>query len=302
MPHLAAPLVGLLLGSLALAGCSSAPDDSADRRMSAQARSTSPTQPATQSPTPAPGRGGAVHYVALGDSFVSGPGIGRTTGGWCARSPRNFPSLLAERLRAVSFTDASCAGAMMTHYTSAQGENPPQFDALSDTTTLVTLGMMGGNDVGLVQLAGSCVSSDCTAPAATRGLAARTEGLRPAVVRSIQQVRKRAPRARILVIGYGTYLPGHSCRSLPSVTDAEARTLQRAVDRLSDTIAAAAAQEDVEFVDLRSIRGSRQHTACAALDRQWIRGLDAAGDGFIFHPSSAGMAAVARRIAAVAAR
>lgn len=297
MRHLAVPLAALLMGPLALAGCSTDQDGSSDRRMSARVATSTATP--TTSPAPADG---PVHYVALGDSFVSGPGIGRTSGGWCARSARNFPSLLAERLKVASFTDASCAGATTAHYATAQGENPPQLDSLTEETTLVTLGMMGGNDVGLVQLATACVTADCAAPAATRGLDQRIGRLQTSVENSIRAVRIRSPRARILVIGYGTYLPGHSCPSLGSVTDREARTLQGFVDQLSDTIGAAARAQQVEFVDLRTIRGSKQHTACAPLARQWIRGLDAAGDGFMFHPSSAGMKAVARRIEVVAKR
>ena len=292
-------VAALLLGAVALTGCSSdadeQPDKAADnRRMSAH------LDGATGSPTPA--ADDAIRYVALGDSFVSGPGIGTVTGGACARSAKNFPSLLAKRLKADSFKDASCAGATTAHYTTAQGTNPPQLDALAEDTTLVTLGMMGGNDVGLVQLAGTCVAGNCASLVATEGVIARIESLQPALEASIIQVKKRAPKARILMIGYGTYLPGHSCASLPSVTDEEARRLQSTIDLLSDTIRAAAVAQNVEFVDLRSIRGSQKHTACAPLAKQWIRGLDPAGDGFMFHPSSAGMAAVATKIEAAAAR
>lgn len=240
-----------------------------------------------------------VRYVALGDSFVAGPGIGATSG-TCLRSDRNFPSLVARTLKVAEFTDASCSGATTAEYTRGQGENPPQFDALTPDTTLVTLGSMGGNDVGLVRVASQCVLGTCGS-SGVQQLQASIDALQPVIVDSVDQVRQRSPRARILLVGYGTYLPSQACAALPSVTTAEMRHLQGVVDRLSDTIEAAAAEAEVEFVDMRKIPGVRRHTACAPMARQWIRGLDAGGDGMMFHPSSAGMRAMAGQVEKVLA-
>ncbi|MFF9078629.1 SGNH/GDSL hydrolase family protein [Streptomyces rubiginosohelvolus] len=87
---------------------------------------------ATASAAPAPVRtdGGApVRYVALGDSFSSGPGIPDQTDEACGRSSRNYPTLVAASLGAASFTDATCAGADTRHMTTPQGAANPQFDA-----------------------------------------------------------------------------------------------------------------------------------------------------------------------------
>ena len=50
-------------------------------------------------------------YVALGDSYTSGPGIpGQVPGSLlCFRSDHNYPSLLARAINPASFTDVSCA-------------------------------------------------------------------------------------------------------------------------------------------------------------------------------------------------
>src|SRR5882672_4307904 len=60
-----------------------------------------------------------IHYVALGDSYTSGPGIPRQTveSGGCRRSDHNYPHLVAVALAlgAGRFTDASCAGATTAH-------------------------------------------------------------------------------------------------------------------------------------------------------------------------------------------
>lgn len=274
---------------LALAGC--AGDDRASSKPPAP---DSVANPSATSGNSTPGSKGPVHYVALGDSFVAGPGIGATTG-TCQRSTRNFPSIVAKRLNVASFTDASCSGANTADYTAAQRDNPPQLDAVTADTTLVTLGTMGGNDVGLVMTAARCVAGECGGAEAP-ALAEQIDALLPAIERSVEQVRERAPRARILLVGYGTYLPQQTCPALRGVTSAEVVYLQGVIDRLSDVIEQAARQTGVEFVDLRTMPGVRRHTPCAPPARQWIRGLSAEGDGALFHPSSAGMRAMAGQV------
>src|SRR5206468_2940895 len=86
----------------------------------------------------------------------------------CARSNHNYPSLMAGWLRFAKFTDVSCGGAQTKDMTSPQkvqgGVNPPQLDALTKDTRVVTL-MIGGNDIGfgeILQTCGSLGASDPT--------------------------------------------------------------------------------------------------------------------------------------------
>src|SRR5690242_3722986 len=94
-----------------------------------------------------------VNYVALGDSYAAGPLIPAQNGSpaGCLRSDHNYPHLVAAADRAASFTDVSCQGATTGNMTQPQGvglgTNPPQLNALSAGTTLVTL-QIGGNDIG----------------------------------------------------------------------------------------------------------------------------------------------------------
>ncbi|MGW3466325.1 SGNH/GDSL hydrolase family protein, partial [Streptomyces olivaceoviridis] len=60
------------------------------------------TAPAAAHPG-GPGRASA--YVALGDSYTSGPGIPRQVDAACARSDHNYPSLVAARRQVAAFTD-----------------------------------------------------------------------------------------------------------------------------------------------------------------------------------------------------
>src|SRR4051812_44232380 len=91
--------------------------------------------------TPAPARADeAVHYVALGDSAAAGPLIPHRHGPVrCLRSDHNYPSWVARALHVADFTDVSCSGATIANLTGPQGGLPPQADALSAETTLVTL-------------------------------------------------------------------------------------------------------------------------------------------------------------------
>jgi lysophospholipase L1-like esterase len=106
-------------------------------------------------------------YVALGDSYTSGPNIPAQTGtpGGCARSDHDYPSLVAQELelKAADFRDVSCSGAtiadLSTPQTTSDGVNPTQLSALSATTELVTLGI-GGNDMGFSELITRCVAAD----------------------------------------------------------------------------------------------------------------------------------------------
>jgi len=70
--------------------------------------------------------------------------------------------VLAPALHVTTLRDVSCSSATSTHFTNPQqgavfGTNPARYNALSADTTLVTVGI-GGNDIGLVGLAESCIN------------------------------------------------------------------------------------------------------------------------------------------------
>lgn len=252
----------------------------------------------------APAKVPVEHYVAFGDSFVSGPGIQPQRMGPCHQSENNFPSLIAAELDATeSFTDMSCGGATTEHLTAAQvlvgGANPPQLDALTDDTSLITFGTLGGNDMGLVGMATSCVFGECgpDTPGDVAALAGIEEA-RAHMVSGLRAAKKTSPDAEIYVIGYSTYLLDGGCAAAAvlGITADEADYLQGRIDSLSDMLADIAEQERVEFVDMRQIPGVDEHTACAEPEKQWIRALNTYGDGSVFHPSSCGMDASAQHL------
>jgi lysophospholipase L1-like esterase len=247
---------------------------------------------------------GGERYVALGDSFTSGPGIApmRESSG-CERSERNFPSLLAEWLGVTAFTDASCGGATTADLWAPQRDNAPQLDALSEDTTLVTFGTIGGNDIGLVGLAADCVYAHCLPAAGQDPYAVRFAAVEESLRDGIAAARTRAPDAEIAVIGYSTYVPPGGCPATFGglITTAEFDYLQSQIDRLSAVLADVADETGSLFVDMTQVPGAVDHTVCAAPDRQWIRALEPYGDGVVFHPSACGMDAMAQHLRRVLA-
>ncbi|MBE7324149.1 SGNH/GDSL hydrolase family protein [Nocardioides sp. Y6] len=255
--------------------------------------------------TPVWDRPGGERMVAFGDSFVAGPLVNpmRLDSGACLRSKGNFPTLVAQTLDVNSFVDASCSGAVVADLYEAQGSNPPQLDALTRDTTLVSFGMLGGNDIGLVGLALGCLTSNCLPAAGTDPLAEEFVELEGDLVQAIADTRARAPRAQILMHGYGTYLPPGGCpQKILGLSSGEADYLQAQINRLSETIEQVAADTGVDFVDHRTIPGIADHTACAAPRDQWIRAVATYFDGAPLHPSAAGMVAAADHVVATLAK
>ena len=104
-------------------------------------------------------------YVALGDSYTSGPGLPAQLGpqttppapAACQRSSDNYPTIVAKSL-GVAVDDVSCLGASTKDLDAAQGSGiPAQLSALGPSTSLVSLGI-GGNDLGFSSVVANCAA------------------------------------------------------------------------------------------------------------------------------------------------
>ena len=157
-------------------------------------------------------------YVAMGDSYTSGPGITPYAEGApadCGQSSLNYPHLVAAALN-LSLTDVSCGGARTENFTVAQyPDQPPQFDALGESTEVVSLGM-GGNDGGLFgTLVQGCSERD-TKKVTTKapckelyeGFVNKTleEDKAPAEA-ALREIKLLAPHATVFVVGYPDITP-----------------------------------------------------------------------------------------------
>jgi lysophospholipase L1-like esterase len=251
------------------------------------------------------------HYVALGDSYTSGPFIPaqRLDPLGCGRSTANYPSVVAAALHVGAFTDVSCAGADTTNLTRPQqvplnGTNGPQLDALRLDTDLVTIGI-GGNDFDLFdRLVTTCpglrasdpTGNPCEAHFATNGVdtvKAVIGTIRPRIDAALAAIRQRSPGARVLVVGYPRIAPESGyCPDVLPFADGDYAWLNQVERDLNQALEDAAANGDAEFVD--TYGPSRGHDACARGGSAWINGKDQ--DVFAaaaYHPLKAGMAGVA---------
>ena len=240
------------------------------------------------------------HYVALGDSYTSAPYVPLTDVAYgCLRSSNNYPHRVAAALHIEDLRDRSCSGAgtgdLPGSQTTPRGMRvPPQLDALTVATDLVTVSI-GFNDFHLyAQMASVCRRSRRICPLYDqRGtLNDIVDRLRPALEATLALVRAGAPHARILLVSYPKLLPPHGdCARLPRMRERDRATFRAVNLRLRNQMRAAAADAAVEFVDF--YRASLGHDVCSA--HPWIQGrIGSRHAGAPLHPLPAGQAALAR--------
>ena len=256
-------------------------------------------------------------YVALGDSYTSGPLIPNQTGtpAGCLRSTHNYPSLAAAALGAASFSDVSCAGATTADMTAPQtvagGANPPELNALSASTTLVTL-QIGGNDIGFADIIINCTGLSLTSPlgspcknlytaGGTDQLATLIATTGPKVAAVLTAIHQRAPRARVLVVGYPDILPatGSGCWPVVPIAHGDVPYLRGVENELNAMLAAEAAAGGATFVDTYS--GSIGHDFCQHTGVKWVEGLVPTSPAAPVHPNALGEEAMAQQVLAAAA-
>ncbi len=256
--------------------------------------------------------GAPTSYVALGDSYTSGPGIPNhiPESGGCARSDHNYPHLVAAALGFDDFTDVSCGSATTEHMAQAQPlpeglTAEAQLDALGDDVDLVTLGI-GGNDIGFGEIILTCaihslvlpITAPCRDHYNRNGdeLGARIEATAPKVAAVLAAIRQRAPAARILVVGYPVILPdrGPGCWPLVPIAVGDVAWLRTVQGQLNAMLAAEAAKAGATFVDTYS--SSVGHDVCRLPGRKWVEGFVPTAPASPVHPNASGMANTAAQV------
>jgi lysophospholipase L1-like esterase len=252
-------------------------------------------------------------YVALGDSYTSGPLVFNPVGTpiGCGRSDHNYPSVVRAATGAAEFRDNSCSGATTQHMTAPQrillGIHAPQFDALSAADRLVTIGI-GGNDVGLVDVALTCLQLGLLAPTGTAcrshfarpgggdTLVDRVAATAPKIAATLQGIHARAPQARVLIVGYPDVTPRNrtSCYPLVPLSADDLAYLDEMLHRTNAMIAEQAAANDAEYVD--TYDESVGHDVCTPPGRRWYEGLIPTLPAFPLHPNVLGEASMARSV------
>ena len=255
-------------------------------------------------------------YVAMGSSYASGPGVTKLADARdprCTRSNDNYARQVSRSLR-LELVDVSCGGATTKHVLEGWNELPPQIDALTADTALVTV-TIGGNDLGYVGrlFAASCEGAPSEATKAVcAGMRARAGSAPPlpaepdaatwsateaGLTAIAAEVHSRAPRARLVFVEYLAAVPDDElCPTLP-LSPAGARVARQTAGRLARVTEAVAKRYGAEV--LRATAMSRGHHACAA--EPWVTGFVPTSPGGTFvpyHPNLAGMTAVADALVA----
>jgi hypothetical protein len=224
----------------------------------------------------------------------------------CFQSRRNYPKLLAAALKVPTFRDATCGSATTDHFYAPQtglptGEsNTPQFARLTKTTDLVTVGI-GGNDAGFAAAAVSCINVLPTNTAAfdavrlpvslpllgssvpiggckqryVKGdrdlLAERIAAAQPKLVRALEEIHRRSPRAKVLMIDYLDAIPAKGCYPTVPITNEDMVYLHATFQKLNAMVRRAAAQGGATFVD--SFAASHGRDVCQLPHVRYVEGL-----------------------------
>jgi hypothetical protein len=252
----------------------------------------------------------AADWVGLGDSYAAGPLIPNQSLSplGCLRSSRNFAHLAAAR-RGMSLADVSCSGARTDDMTAAQsteaGTNPPQFNALSAATKVVSL-QIGGNDIGFTEILENCVTynpfshpcQDRYAAGGTDQISARIAAAAPKVAAVLAGIKSRSTTARVLVVNYAAILPetGRGCWPQVPLAYADVPYLRAKQHELNAMLASQATAAGATLVD--DFTPSTSKNACTSPTVRWVEPLVPNNAAAPFHPNARGEAGVADAVVA----
>ena len=253
------------------------------------------------------GAGGAsaANWAGLGDSYAAGPLIPNQQLDplGCLRSDRNFAHLAAAALgRALA--DVSCSGAKTDDMTAPQnvtpGPNPPQFNALTTDTQIVTL-QIGGNDIGFTSILQNCATANpfahpCRDRYVVNGhdtLADKIAATAPKVAAVLQGIHTRSPGARVFVVNYAAILPetGSGCWPQVPIAFSDVAYLRSVENNLNAMLAQQAAANGARIVD--DYTASIGRDACKSSSTRWVEPLVPGNAAAPFHPNARGEAGIA---------
>ncbi|MFC5723091.1 SGNH/GDSL hydrolase family protein [Streptomyces gamaensis] len=258
-------------------------------------------------PTTAWARAGYSRYVALGDSFAAVGTVTKVHGtpAGCGRATDNYPSDLARSLGVADFVDVSCAGATTTNMTTPQsvqplGQNPPQFDALTPDTDLVTV-TISGNDV-LSPILLTCLQGSLTDPlgnpcqrhytaGGTDQAAAMINEAAPKVAGVLDGIHQRSPHATVVLVGYLQLAPPTTgCWPLLPIARGDVPYVHGLFRQMNAVLGTVAGGHHTLFSNPGNFTG---HDACQQPGVKWTEGLIPTSPSAPLHPNATGQAHVA---------
>ena len=260
-------------------------------------------------------------YVALGDSYTAGTFIPdpapEPESAGCLRSDHNYPHLVRPRTNLSVFADVSCSGATTDNMWKAQAEpldpsrfNPPQFEALDGRRVRAVSITIGGNDAGIGALIGGGGCTSPTNPASRTPcqdeyvvngrdqLSRRIAASGPKVLRVLQGIHARAPRATVFLLNYLDMLPPNGTQDCSIFKGGDIRWFNEREVQLNNMLktqataanaAVTSANGEPYVVYVDAYRGSIGHDACQPAATRWIEPHTGAL-AYQLHPNATGMA------------
>jgi lysophospholipase L1-like esterase len=249
-----------------------------------------------------------IDYVALGDSFAAGPWIPpNDTNPDCRRSTSNYPHVAAKALGA-RLVDVSCSGATIGDFSSNQfPSTPPQYAALNEGVELVTL-TIGGNDIGLFGDVIKCLNllpeplgTSCKDRLTAGGvdqLHTRVDALTTVFGTALDTIRQRAPHAKIMVVGYATFIKPGGCFPVQPIWGKDADYIQGTLFYLNAMLRTETERRGGTFVDTATL--TVDHDTCALPRDRYLEGVIPGSAAAPLHPNAKGMAVFGKAVATAA--
>jgi hypothetical protein len=218
----------------------------------------------------------------------------------CGQSVANYPHLVASAL-GLSLTDRSCGGAATENFEHEQvlgfpPNNPPQFNALSASTNVVTVSM-GGNDGGLfAKIVGGCNFFDKGKPNVGTPCKEHLEGAVKAIREFFQPLQEAAmakihvlaPNAKVFVVGYPDITPADGyCPNAMPWTTGDMRWFRNEVQIPGNETLKREAQ-NTGAVYVNTFTNSIGHDVCERPGVRWIEPFEGSLTGVPVHPNAMG--------------
>lgn len=244
-------------------------------------------------------------YVALGDSYAATATFSEVAPlDACTRTPRNLARQLAQNLQPASFTDASCAGASLADIITPRRNGdknsmvaPAQIDAVGEETRLITL-LAGFNSYGFGEVLVDCLKSyqreSCNKASSRLDISEARVDAENAARKVLAALRSRAPKARIVILGYMDMFDAYTPGCVPLITADGVAAWRRWFPHVNLILGRAAEAANMEYVAPPS-----SHGACAVEPYIQATGRDMYPDGpdaFAYHPNQRGQTAYVLKI------
>jgi len=230
----------------------------------------------------------SVRYVALGDSYSAASGVlppDPEAQPQCLRSTNNYPHLIAAETGAA-LTDVTCGGADTELVTMTIGGN----DSGVFINSIVQCGIAGASTLGR--------GSPCKDRYGSSFEDTIKNTTYPSLVQALRDVRAKAPKATVAILGYPWILPASGgCFDRMPVAEGDVPYLRGIQATLNDAVRRAAAATGVVYVDMNTV--SEGHDACQPIGVRWIEPVLQGTNPVVVHPNSLGESQMAAQTMAV---